>query len=388
MRIGLITNLVHEKSFIEHKLAFGSSADWMTATGGNTGNVAFVEGVKKILGGKVQVIHWGDNPAAIHQHLDHIVVCCANQLGAHADLSGWADRLTQFDLPTTFIGIGAQADNLGDIPELPEGTLDFLKVAASLRVDPEKSNFITRGEFSSAVMQHYGYDSNPFGCPSQFISPLTDLGQKCLEHLKKRKRHKILAAAGNPFHPSGVIENKLVNIVNDYRGEYIIQHPKVLFDLALQDTSELSQAQVNAIERTYSSLGKLEDISNWIAENSVYFADAQYWMHYCKRFSHVIGPRYHGVALPIQVGVPGKVISIDSRTEELAKSTGVPSISYKDVVGMSEDDIVAASEWTQEDADRYDRIRQENTKAYSRFLSAQGLPTSDHFNALTTMGEF
>ncbi|WP_160153827.1 polysaccharide pyruvyl transferase family protein [Microbulbifer sp. ALW1] len=383
MRIGLITNLVHDKSFIENRLAFGSSSEWMTATGGNTGNVAFVEGVKKILGGKVQLIHWGDNPSSIHQNLDHIVVCCANQLGTHADLSGWADRLAQFDLPSTFIGIGAQADHLGDIPDLPEGTIKFFSVAASLRANPEKSNFLTRGVFSSSVISHYGYDSNPYGCPSQFISPLTNLGQLCLQHQNKRKANKILTAAGNPFHPSRSIEKLLVEIVDKYNGDYILQHPKALFDLALENIDGLSPAQVDAIESTYSSIGKIESIIEWIAINSVYFADAQNWMQYSKKFSQVIGPRYHGVALPIQVGVPGKVISIDSRTEELAVTTGIPFINYNNVMKMSSEKLIQESRWTQADADNFDTTRHKNTLNYSQFLKDQELPESEHFQSLS-----
>ncbi|WP_193164025.1 polysaccharide pyruvyl transferase family protein [Microbulbifer hainanensis] len=382
MRIGLITNLIHEKVFIENRLAFGNSKDWMTATGGNTGNVAFVEGIKSILGGKVQAIHWGDNPESINQHLDHIVVCCANQLGTHADLSGWADRLSKFQLPTTFIGIGAQADRIGEIPDLPEGTVKFLEVASSLRSNPNHSNIVTRGAFSSSVISHYGYTSNPFGCPSQFISPMTELGQLCIAHQKKRKNKRILTAAGNPFHPSGIIENKLVEIVGKFNGEYVIQHPKVLFDLASQNTGELTDAQIKAVERAYSSLGKLSDILDWFSANAVSFADAQNWMQFSKKFSQVIGPRYHGIALPIQVGVPGKVISIDSRTEELANTTGVPYISYKDASKLSAAELIEASAWSQRDADHYDDIRNKNARFYSEFLEAQGLPISDHLKIL------
>ncbi|MCA0893707.1 polysaccharide pyruvyl transferase family protein [Microbulbifer agarilyticus] len=379
MRIGLITNLVHDKPFIENWLAFGNSSDWMRATGGNTGNVAFVEGVKKILGGNVQKVHWGDNPSSIHENIDHIVVCCANQLGAHANLSGWADRLAKFDVPATFIGIGAQADQLGDIPELPEGTIEFLRVAASLRANPNKSNFLTRGEFSSSVIEHYGYESNPFGCPSQFISPLKTLGQLCLSHQNQRKHVKVLTAAGNPFHPSRVIEKLLVEIVENFNGDYILQHPKVLFDLAEENFADLSPAQINAIETTYSEIGKIESIADWVAANSVYFADAQNWMQYSKKFSQVIGPRYHGVALPIQVGVPGKVISIDSRTEELASTTGIPFITYNDVVKMSSKKLVQESRWSKSDADHYDTTRIKNALSYSQFLDEQGLPASEHF---------
>ena len=48
MKIGIITNLQNIDKFVSTELAFANSERWMAATGGNTGNVAFVQGIKNM----------------------------------------------------------------------------------------------------------------------------------------------------------------------------------------------------------------------------------------------------------------------------------------------------------------------------------------------------
>ena len=373
MKIGLITNLVNIEDFVKTKLIYATSNDWMEATGGNTGNVAFVTGIQTILNGNYDIIHWSYDPSIIKQKYDHIVVCCANQIGAHVDLSGWADRLRNCDLPTTFIGLGAQSDAIGNIPDIPEGSKTFLKLTQSLRANTNEPNIITRGHFSSAVLEHYGVSSSPFGCPSQFISMEKGLGQRCFHHQQRTRYQRIMTAAGNPWHASATLENTLTEIVERYHGDYIIQHPQILLQLALGESGALTFNQIQHFEKIYSRIGDWEDIKAWFESYAVFFADAQNWMHYARHFTLALGPRYHGVALPIQAGVPGKVICIDSRTEELAVTTGIPVIPYKDIESLSADALIHQCLWKNEDAETYDNVRLLNAKNYVEFLTNNGL---------------
>lgn len=387
MKIGVITNLIKIDEFVAKKMATADTDSWMEATGGNTGNVAFVQGIKNILGDEFGVVNWGDNPEAVNRYYDMLVICCANQIGAHVDLSGWADRLKHFDLPTVFIGLGAQSEAIGTMPDIPEGSREFLTLTKSLRPDDTKSNIITRGTFSTEVLAHYGVESSPFGCPSQFISTELDLGQKCLAHQQRTKFDRIMTAAGNPWHPSATLENTLTEIVENYRGDYILQHPQALIQLALGETEGITQDQIKRLENVYSRIGDWEHIKAWFESFSVLFADAQNWMHYSKHFTLAIGPRYHGVALPIQAGVPGKVISIDSRTEELSVTTGIPTVRYKDVENMTAEELIKSCRWEQSDAVNYDDIRSKNAVNYKQFLTDNGLPVSEAIEKLAISKE-
>ena len=376
MKIGVITNLIKIDEFVAEKMATAHTDEWMEATGGNTGNVAFVQGIKNILSGKFGIVHWGDDTKAVNKYYDMLVICCANQIGSHVDLAGWSDRLKQFDLPTVFIGLGAQSDEIGTIPDIPDGSKAFLKLTKSLRPNENTENIITRGTFSSDVLSHYGVDSSPFGCPSQFISTAQNLGQACLAHQKRAKFDRIMTAAGNPWHVSASLENTLTQIVENYHGDYVLQHPKALLQLALGETDNFTKEQIKRLEKVYSRIGNWKLINAWFESYAVMFADAQNWMHYSKHFTLALGPRYHGVALPIQVGVPGKVISIDSRTEELSLTTGIPTVRYSEVESYSAQELIQYCRWTQEDADHYDKIRTNNAVNYHLFLEKNSLPVS------------
>jgi hypothetical protein len=315
---------------------------------------------------------------------DQLVVCCANQIGSHVDLAGWADRLRHFNLPTSFIGLGAQSAAIGQIPEIPDGTKSFLDLTKTLRVDSKSSNIITRGEFTSSVLSHYGVDSSPFGCPSQFISLQHALGQRCFDHQQRIKFDRIMTAAGNPHHASSVLESTLTEIVEKYKGDYILQHPKSLIQLALGETSDIAPGTIKALEKVYSRIGNWSDIKAWFESYGVFFADAQNWMHYSRHFTLAIGPRYHGVALPIQAGVPGKVISIDSRTEELAITTGIPTVKYTDVEGMTAEQLISSCRWSLSDALHYDKTRAINAKHYQGFFANNNLTLNPELKLLAT----
>jgi polysaccharide pyruvyl transferase WcaK-like protein len=61
------------------------------------------------------------------------------------------------------------------------------------------------------------------------------------------------------------------------------------------------------------------------------FIDAASWMDAMRKFDFVVGPRFHGVMLGIQAGVPGAVIAHDSRTLELCQTMVIPVRDHKDI---------------------------------------------------------
>lgn len=376
--IGLITNLPNNNHFLKHKLGTTSSFDLLKATGGNTGNVAFVHAVQSILADEYQIIDWGSNPEVVNKKFERIIICCANQIGSHVDLAGWGAKLKKFNLPVVLIGLGAQSNKIGDIPEVPQGTIDFLEIVNRLKSNNHYNNIVTRGVFSSEVLRHYGFESSPFGCPSLLTSKDAFLGQTCFKNQNERKKIRIMVPAGNPYHPSGCIEEKLVKLVDKYHGEYILQHPDLLFNLILDDGINIKESQFNLLRKVYSNFDSIKDLKDWLRANSVFFADAPNWLNYSRKFTTAIGPRYHGIALPIQVGVPGKVIAIDSRTEELAETTGIPFVSYENIKSATIDELAELSYWSQNEAIKFDLARKRNSKNYIEFLKNNGITPRSH----------
>lgn len=378
-RIGLIDNLSHINEFVERGFETASAEQILTATGGNTGNVAFVFAIRKLLANPITRIGWGWEPSVVRRQCDHIVVCCANQLGAHVDLNNWGDRLNHFGLPVTLIGIGAQADSLDEFPQLPPGTLQFLKAVDQLKVNPNRSNVSTRGNFTSRLLNSLGFDSIPTGCPSGLISPHLDLGQRIAHSHQQHGKEKIAIAAGNPWHaPSAPLERTLRKVVNSHSGEYIVQHPKVMLQLALGDPTILKSDVLEPLLRVYDSTNHSQDLIEWFRRNATIYVDAPNWIRRLQKFDAVLGPRFHGVMLGVQAGIPGWVISIDSRTAELAQTTGIPQIPLNVALSLSPEKLINSLTWGSEEAHTLNDARKNSASEFVDFFNSNEITPSAH----------
>jgi hypothetical protein len=375
-KIGLITNLIRADEFSANDLENATASEWMIALGGNTGNLAFVEGTKNIIGTSFDIIGWGDDPKAINRHYDHLVICCANQLGEHVDLGVWAKVLTEYNLPVTLIGLGAQADSFDDIPSLPEGTIEFLNVVDRLKFNRAQPNIITRGEYTTSLLSDLGYESAPLGCPSQFISNDPSIANKLGRPVPDAPR--ILVPAGNPWHQSRTLESTLIKIVQKHNGKYLLQNPESLFKVALGELSDLNKDELRQLETAYPTFGSIKNLFEWLSSNAIFFADIKKWLEASSEFHLALGPRYHGIAIAVQAGTPGKVITIDSRTEELCQGTGMPYLDYHSVSKMPEDELIQKAAWCENEILEYISRRRLNARQYISFLRNNGIMASSH----------
>lgn len=381
-RVGIIDNLVDIDSFLTNGFPSATPDQIMRATGGNTGNIAFVHGVKKIIGNKLTRVDWSFEPAYIRNKVDHLVICCANQLGSHVDLGGWADRLQKFGLPVTLIGIGAQADSINEHPKLPEGTLRFLEVVKEL-APSNSSNIASRGKFTTSVINHHGINASPLGCPSLHVSKSKNLGKQILSRQNENIVKKIAIAAGNPWHAiSAPLEHKLCEIVNEYSGEYIIQHPISMVQCMFGDVTSINEKTRERFRYIYKK-HDFDEVLSWYRTNASLYVEVGAWMLALNRSDFVLGPRYHGVALGLQTGVPGTVIAIDSRTTELCQGTGVKYLELTQALAMTPQEIIASARWSRHDADVFDDRRSTSAKDYIEFLLSNELQPSSHLEELS-----
>lgn len=381
-RIGIIDNLNNIEQFVNYQFSEASAQDVMNATGGNTGNIAFVHGVRKLIGNQLTRIGWGWDASVVRQKVDHLIICCANQLGEHVDLGGWADRLEAFGLPVTLFGIGAQADSMNVLPTLPPGTIRFLQVVKKLSIASE-SNIASRGEYSAKVINNQGVKANPLGCPSLHASPVKNLGEQILLRQNQSDLNKITVAAGNPWHgKSAPLEKKLCEIIDKYHGEYILQHPVSMVQYMYGERDAITENVRQRFSEVYG-IDDFEELLSWYRKNASLYVEVGSWMLALKRSDFILGPRYHGVALGLQAGVPGTVIAIDSRTTELCQGTGIKYLQLEDTIRMSAEEIIQESKWTEEDATLFDDRRRVAAIGYTEFLTLNGLELSDHLKDLT-----
>jgi hypothetical protein len=353
-----------------------SAENVMSSTGGNTGNIAFVHGVNKIIKNEKIRIEWGTSIEDVKNNCSHIVICCANQLGAHVDLQEWADFLDKCNIPVTLIGLGAQSVSYDVLPKIQNGTLNFLNVVRKLRRD-DNQNIAVRGDFTRNFLDSVGVESVALGCPSLFISDKKNLGNLVYQN-SLRNQQRLSVAAGNPWDvKSASLERKLVDIVNDTGGEYVLQHPVEMFKLALGEKSTFDHRTMEAFVGFYGEAFNNDSIFDWFRRYSVFFDRADLWMNYMKKFDGVVGARYHGVALAVQAGIPGCVVAIDSRTRELCESTGIKYVTIMATDSMTESDIVELIPWSVHDAEIFDKNRFVKANGFVKFLENNMLTPSD-----------
>lgn len=382
-RVGLIDNLSNIPTYRETGFFEGNAESLLAATGGNTGNVAFVYGIGKILANPISRIGWGWTPSVVRERVDHIVVACANQIGAHADLSDWAKFLEKFDLPVTLIGLGAQAEKAEDEVKIPDGSKKFLEVVAALRGEGVQ-NIGVRGVFTQGVLSKNGTDSKITGCPSLMISSNKALGQTILDNQNKNGTKKVAVAAGNLWHgPSAFLEKLMADIVDSYSGAYILQHPLEMAQLALGEREAISETAIKRFLEVYQPKFKdADELFEWYRKNAYLFVDVPNWRSFLRHFDLVVGPRYHGVAIGVQSEVPSCAITMDARTEELCSQTGVKFIKMSSISkDMKPEDLIELSQWTRSDAEKLDAIRVQAAGVFVEFLEDNGLVPSSHLKS-------
>jgi hypothetical protein len=380
-RIAMIDNLPGLAHYRRDRFICGDAAAFNAAVGGNTGNLAFVYGIERMIAAPLEPVTWAAEPQWMRERFDALVVCCANQLGAHVTLSGWAERLQAFDLPVTLIGLGAQADQFDHTPELPTGTLRLLEVVERLRPNPAYPNIALRGDFSRRVLEGVGYVGTITGCPSLMISPDLTLGASLVERQSDEPFKVVAVTGGNPWHgPSAQLESQLVELVESFCGAYLPQHPESMIRLALGEGGE--EATLENLERLLDGRFAGADLIRWYARKSHLFLDVPHWMRFLQHFDVVVGPRYHGVALGIQAAVAGCVVVIDARTQELCESSAIKYLTLDEALRLNAVELAERGRWSTEDGASFDRLRYQRAADMAAFLCLNGLQPSPHLTGL------
>lgn len=381
MRVALIDNLQDPFGLLVNEGYEASTERYMAAVGGNTGNLAFVLGAKKSLGHELKRIGWGWSTDPVRENFDVIVISCANQIGAHTDLGGWADSLRRFNLPVVLIGLGAQRPNYEDDIKIPQGTLDFLQLVTELRPNPSVLNIGVRGTFTQEILKENGFESEVLGCPSLFISPVMKLGEHIASRAREEDNKRYAVAAGNPYHAGNLpFEVEMIRFVNRTGSPYILQHPNSLISLFLGDITD--DEKVEEIGSTLE-IGDTKETRLWFERNSYAFHEASSWMNFLRHYDGVFGARYHGVALGIQAGIPGLVVNIDSRTRELADTTGIPTISADEAKKLPWQDFLGKLQWSTTQGEDFDRNRILFAGKMCDFLQGNQLDPSHHLRELS-----
>lgn len=351
--------------------AFRSTKDLYNLVGHNTGNLAFHYAINEQLGGCKESVSWYAPQGEINAKTGIAVLPCANQLGVHADYGSLADRFSQVDKKMVAIGLGAQASQDGDLPDIPEGTLRWVR-GITEKAPTAAPNISVRGEFTLRALERYGLAQHAvvLGCPTLYINPNPLLGQAIAAKLNRFDR--VAVAAGHQrWRSLSRLEQSLTRLVTATGGAYIAQSPMEMVQVARGEAALLPDADRKEC-RDYMCPELMDDeFISWTRRYGRAFFDIPGWLEYLRGFDVVIGARIHGVMLGLQAGVPGLCIAHDSRILELCETMCVPYVRAKDVQGgVSREQI---GELIQFDPDAFDRNRQHLAARYVEFLRHNGI---------------
>jgi len=349
------------------------------AFGANSGNLAFVHAIRSHLVGEIDVLGWSARPERFAEH-DIIVVPCANQLGPHVELGELAEHWAKFGKPMVAIGLGAQAPGFDQDVEVSPGTLNWVRVMAA-RAPGSAANIWTRGPYTTRQLDKLGIaGSTVGGCPTHFINPAADLGQRIWRawNAQPLPRAVTVAAGHESWLHITTIEHQLIGLMQDviHDGQYVVQSAEGMIRIARDEFDDIPPASLDGIRRYVAPHLSEDEFRVWCRRYARAYYDIPAWMQSLRRCDLTIGPRYHGVALALQAERMGATVAIDSRTEEMCVQTGVPFLRAHDLAGKT---ITRATLRQQIvfDPDDYDAQRAERAGAYVAFLEANGLQPQD-----------
>ena len=343
--------------------------------GHNTGNFAFTHAIRR------QVVGWGDaihegaraTPDRMREAGDICVIPGANKLGRHADLGKMAELLEAADLPTVVLSLGAQSNVDYGIPELPEGTVRWVRAVVD-RSPAGCANIGVRGEFSRDVLSAYGFENvRIVGCPSLFLSPSPALGRSIERRVGAAPRRVAVAAGGPRWKHLARIEQSLTRMVTTTDGAYVCQAPHAMLALAHGDATELGDEELDACREYVDREMSLGGFRAWVRRFAVAFYDVPEWIEFLRAFDFVIGTRIHGVLLGLQAGIPALCVVSDSRTRELCETMAIPHVLAREHAGgFRRDELMPIFE-SRFDSDEFDANRSRLAAAYCMLLQENRL---------------
>ncbi|MDE0349057.1 MAG: polysaccharide pyruvyl transferase family protein [Gammaproteobacteria bacterium] len=343
--------------------------------GHNTGNFAFTHAIRR------QVVGWGDaihdgvraTPDRMREAGDICVIPGANKLGRHADLGKMAELLEGADMPTVVLSLGAQSSVDYAIPELPEGTVRWVRAVVE-RSPAGCANIGVRGEFSRDVLSAYGFENvRIVGCPSLFLDPSPALGRLIERNAGAAPRRVAVAAGGPRWKHLARIEQSLTRMVTTTDGAYVCQAPFAMLALAHGDETELGDEVLDACREYVDREMSMEDFGAWVRRFAVAFYDIPEWIEFLRAFDFVVGTRIHGVLLGLQAGIPALCVVSDSRTRELCETMAVPHVLAREHAGgFGREELMSVFE-SQFDGDKFDANRNRLASAYCVLLQENRL---------------
>lgn len=303
-----------------------TTLDLFTATGFNTGNLAFALAAHKIMAGDKTYFDWTFDPAAIDRAFDAAVLVCANMINPDLDLSGLAERLDALTLPLCVFSIGCQGPLDCTEFALQPGTLRFLQVVAR-----KCRSFGIRGATSARFLISLGIDNwQIVGCPSNFLGGVSDARWQMEQRI--RRTGPVLLHVDMVADLAALLAT-FRSLTADVACQYMVQSPYLLVDLARTSTADQLDAAKLWVMQAFG-IGDAGASLAFIRDALRVFFSMEEWSAYTTRFDFSLGARLHGNIVAMRCGVPCLVVAHDERTRELSETLALPYLVLDEFLAL------------------------------------------------------
>ena len=359
------------------------------AASSNTGNLLFNFALESLIELAGTDVRWSTPAGKINTDGHDLLIPMANNIGRHTDLKKSGPKLDGVSVHKTVMGLGAQFQLNEDFESafeaIPETSKEWL---VDLCNSSDIPNVSVRGKLTHKVFEKLGVGDKavPLGCPSHFLSANRTLGQtlkeKACSLTPKSIVNGIAVTAGNPAIANLVkTEQFLISLLDNYKGKYIVQHPKNLICLSEGWYDDLTDEEVEVVRSRFFPSLKTDGMKTWLKLFATTYVSIPQWFSDISKVDFVVGTRIHGCQLGIQAGVPAVVLHIDSRTKELCETMHIPTISAREFQKSPSLkrllEVVKSWDW-----EAYDKNRIALANQTHDFVLQNGLTPSRHFKAL------
>ena len=156
-----------------------------------------------------------------------------------------------------------------------------------------------------------------------------------------------------------------------FPGVYIVQSMGDMIKISRGLFDEIEPDALARIHRHTVPHYTLDQFKDWARNYARSYYDVAAWMDELRRHDLLIGPRFHGAQLAIQAERMACTVTIDTRTEEMCRETGVPYLRAQDL----KQPLTRArlKQLVKFDGAEYDRFRAMKCARYIEFLRGTGL---------------
>lgn len=352
------------------KIDIGStSMSYFLACGRNSGNIVHLDTYNKLF--KSHTLNHGtmSDVDFINQH-DMLLIKCANQLSKSFSMSNhFIEHLNRIDIPIIACCLGAQHTNTADIDIIPanHNILKFFRTINQKRFSAYP-NISVRGNYTQRVLKYYGIDSTVTGCITS-TSYADNIGKILKNKYQSKAPTNICVAGNNPYNKCSTwLDPRMIEIIDKYNGIYISQSPEDIIALSHGEAQKIPDILREIFHTTNDDI-----IRKWFLRYSRVFYNIDTWSNIISLYDMVIGTRFHGVAIGIMNEIMGTIFAIDSRTTELAETSGIKYIPVNNLKHQSCEDIINMSIWKDEDFEKLDIQTKFCKNQFSIFFSQNGL---------------